>query len=112
MFIILEYRFELSRRAVIAGEQMNGKQRVARLLAGESTDRPPIFDLLRNDAVLSHLAGQRLTLGNAGQVVYRAMNRGVDSTRPMVRLPQAEGERALPNGRAQKLYRWTTWIWN
>lgn len=88
---------------------MKGKQRIGALLSGEMINRPAIFDLLRNDAVLSHLAGQTLTLDNAEQVVYRAMNLGVDGTRPMVRLPQAESQQTLGDGRQQKLYRWTTW---
>jgi uroporphyrinogen-III decarboxylase len=89
---------------------MNGKQRIARLLAGETTDRPPCFDLIRNDAVLSYLAEETLTLENAERVVYRAMNRGVDGTRPTVRLPQAESQQVLPDGREQRCYRWTTWL--
>lgn len=88
---------------------MNGRQRIAILLEGRVPDRPPYFDLLRNDAVLSHLAGETLALENAERVVFRAVNRGVDGTRPMVRLPQAEAEQTLPDGRRQRLYRWTTW---
>jgi len=89
---------------------MNGRQRISLLLEGVTPDRPPCFDLIRNDAVLSYLADEKLTLANAEALVYRAMNRGVDGTRPTVRLPQAESQQVLPDGREQRCYRWTTWI--
>lgn len=32
--------------------------RVKAVVNGEMPDRPPIFDLLRNDAVIEHFSGQ------------------------------------------------------
>ena len=34
-------------------------ERVRTLINGGTPDRPPLFDLLRNDAVLSHFAGEK-----------------------------------------------------
>lgn len=84
-------------------------ERVQTLLNGRLPDRPPHFDLLRNDAVLSCLAGETLTLENADRVVYRAFDHGLDSTRPTVRLPQARRSVVMEDGRAKEHYRWTSW---
>jgi len=88
---------------------MASRERVRALLDGQLPDRPPYFDLVRNDAVISHFAGETLTLENAAEVVYRAVSRAVDGTRPAVRLPDAEGTETLPDGRAVRRFRWTTW---
>lgn len=79
------------------------------MINGRLPDRAPFFDLLRNDAVLSHFAGRQLTVENAPQVVYSAYEPAIDATRPMVRLPAHETETTLPDGRRQKNYRWTAW---
>lgn len=42
---------------------MNGSvQRVRDIINGRATDRPPLFDLLRNDAVICHFAGLKLAV--------------------------------------------------
>ncbi len=84
-------------------------QRMRDVINGRQPDRPPLFDLLRNDAVLSHFSGRTLTVENAEEVVYPAYAPAIDGTRPMVRLPANEGDNTLPDGRRQKLYRWTSW---
>lgn len=89
---------------------MTSKERVWTLLQGELPDRCPYFDLVRNDAVITHFAGEALTLENAPEVVYRAVSRAVDATRPAVRLPDREGVEVLPDGRQMRRFRWTTWI--
>lgn len=88
---------------------MTPRERVSLLLNGTLPDRPPHFDLIRNDAVLSHFAGEELTVENAERLVYRAVNRAVDATRPMVRCPQRERVETLSDGRKVHFFRWTTW---
>jgi len=83
--------------------------RVRDVIQGRLPDRAPLYDLLRNDAVISHFAGERLTLENARAVVYRAYEPAVDATRPLVRLPERERSEILPDGRRQRYYRWTIW---
>ena len=83
-------------------------QRVRAVLRGEMPDRAPIFDLLRNDAVIGHFTGQTLTVDNAPNLVHKAFAPAIDATRS-VRLPDAEGTAASDNGRQQRVYRWTTW---
>jgi hypothetical protein len=83
-------------------------KRVRAVLDGETPDRPPLYDLLRNDAVISHFAGEPLTVENGQQVVYRAFEPALDATRPLVRLPLDETEEIV-DGRCQRTYRWTVW---
>ena len=84
-------------------------ERVRAILRGDTPDRPPLFDLLRNDAVISHFSGEELAIGNAERAVYGAFQHAVDATRPKVRLPQREGTVSTADGREQRLFRWTTW---
>lgn len=84
-------------------------ERVRAVIHGNQTDRPPLYELLRNDAVISHFAGERLTLENAERVVFSAYAPAVDATRPMVRLPRAEQTTTLADGRTERVFRWTVW---
>ena len=84
-------------------------ERVRAVIRGDRPDRPALYDLLRNDAVLGYFAGETLTLDNAQEVVYRAYEPAIDATRPMVRMPGREETVTLEDGRQQKHFRWTTW---
>lgn len=89
---------------------MNGSiARVRAFLRGDRVDRPPIYELLRNDAVIAHFAGETPTPANAREVVYRAYEPALDATRPLVRLPKRERTERLPDGRQQRFFRWTVW---
>ena len=89
---------------------MNGSvERVRAVIRGEAPDRPPLYDLLRNDAVITHFAGETLTLENAPEVVYRAYEPAIDATRPSVRMPGAERTEVLEDGRERRHFRWTSW---
>jgi hypothetical protein len=72
-------------------------------------DRAPLYDLLRNDAVINHFTGRTLTVENAHKVVYEAYEPAIDATRPLVRLPKHEGTVVLEDGREQRTFRWTIW---
>jgi uroporphyrinogen decarboxylase len=84
-------------------------ERVRAVIRGQLPDRAPLYDLLRNDAVISHFAGETLTLENAPTVVYRAYEPALDATRPVVRMPDPEDTVTLEDGRKQRRYRWTAW---
>lgn len=86
------------------------RQLVRKFLRDEVPQRIPLYDLLRNDAVIAHFAGQSATPQNGQEVVYRAYEPAVDATRPRIRAPQAEGIEALPDGRFRQYFRWTDWI--
>jgi uroporphyrinogen decarboxylase len=82
---------------------------VAAVINGEMPDRAPLFDLLRNDAVIEHFSGKQLTLENAEEAVYSAYAPAIDGTRPIVRIPAQEATLTLEDGRLQQNYRWTSW---
>lgn len=84
-------------------------ERVRAVINGTMPDRAPLYDLLRNDAVIGHFAGETLTIENAPEVVYRAFEPAVDATRPLVRLPERERTETLDDGREQRFFRWTVW---
>lgn len=84
-------------------------ERVRTVINGGLPDRPPLYDLLRNDAVLNHFTGKKLTLENREEVVYGAYESAIDATRPLVRLPEAERTITLEDGRQQRYFRWTIW---
>jgi len=88
---------------------MTSIERVKRLLNSEPIDRVPIFDLLRNDAAIEYYSGGRLTFENAEELVYKAVGKILDATRPSVKYPVLESETVLPDGRKVKQTRWTTW---
>ena len=84
-------------------------ERVRAVLNGELPDRAPLYELLRNDAVLNHFTGRTLTVENADEVVYAAYDPAIDATRPLVRLPKHEETVILEDGRQQRFFRWTIW---
>jgi hypothetical protein len=84
-------------------------QRVRAVIHGCTPDRAPLYDLLRNDAVIRHFTGEELTTENAERVVFRCYEPAVDATRPMVRLPRAEQEYTRTDGRKERVFRWTVW---
>lgn len=83
--------------------------RVTAVINGEMPDRAPLFDLLRNDAVLERFAGEPLTAEHAERVVHAAYAPAIDATRPRVRVPEEETVCVLEDGRERRHYRWTTW---
>lgn len=89
---------------------MTSKERIQTVLEGGVPDRPPLFDLLRNRAVLEHFSGA--SLKNAPEdCVYLGIRNALDGTRS-VRFPDVPGEEVLPDGRRQLRREWTTWtVW-
>ena len=84
-------------------------ERVRAVIHGEMPDRAPLYELIRNDAVINHFTGRTLTVENAHEVVYKAFEPAVDATRPLVRLPKHEKTVILEDGREQRFFRWTIW---
>ena len=80
------------------------------MIRGDKPDRVPLYDLLRNDAVVSHFAGETLTVENGRLVTYRAYDPAVDATRPLIRTPNEERAETGEDGRARRYFRWTIWV--
>lgn len=83
--------------------------RVRSVLNGQAPDRAPMFDLLRNSAVIRHFTGEALTVANGAELVYKAYAPAIDATRPMVKHPNRAQTVTLPDGRRQEVQRWTVW---
>lgn len=86
----------------------NSKERVWAVIEGRMPDRAPLYDLLRNDAVINHFTGRKLTVENAPEVVYAAYEPAIDATRS-ARLPDHEHTEVLSDGRQVRYFRWTAW---
>ncbi len=84
-------------------------ERIRAVLRGDQPDRAPMFDLLRNTAVIEHFTGEHLTVENGAELVYKTYAPAIDGTRPLVKSPNAERSAILPDGRRQEIYRWTIW---
>jgi hypothetical protein len=88
---------------------MTSKERSLRILGRRSVDRLPLCDLVANDAVIEHYAGEKLTVENGRRVVVKALDRFLDATRWIVNFPQEEGRSVQPDGSVIERRRWTTW---
>jgi len=86
---------------------MTSIERVRTILSGNTPDRPALFDLLRNNAVLEYYSGKSLVEDMEG-AIYGAARNILDSTRS-VRFPSVEGEEHRPDGTVIVRRQWTTW---
>ena len=57
--------------------KMTTRERVERTMAGEETDRVPIYDLLSNDGAFEHYGGEKLPAVKDGPDAAAAMRRTV-----------------------------------
>jgi len=83
--------------------------RVKTVIDGGIPDRTPLYELLRNDAVISHFADQALTVENGSELIFKVCEQALDATRPGIAFPKEERAEILPDGREKKIYRWTSW---
>ncbi len=85
------------------------RERVMRTVRFQETDRTPIYDILQNDAIIEHYAGEKLTVENGLRVKGLAIGRALDATR-MPDGPSEPGIRRDDNGLVHQVERWTAWI--
>lgn len=76
--------------------EMTKEERVLCALSLQEPDRLPLYDLVSSRAMIEHFSGEILTLENASQVVPRAMEAALDTTR--IFLPEALGTRTDQRG--------------
>jgi len=69
---------------------MTKRERVRKTLNCEDTDRPPLADNLRNDAVIEYLIGERLTVERGREFCIKAMSKVFDAVKQFMRFPQEE----------------------
>ena len=89
--------------------QMSKRERVLRTLDFRETDRVPVYDILQNDGLIEHLAGEPLTVKEGERIKGVAVRRCLDMTR-MPQGPAAPGIVRRDDGIVIQQERWTSWI--
>jgi hypothetical protein len=85
------------------------RERVLRTIRFEETDRVPLYDLMRNDDIIEHYTGQKLTVEKGEWLVGVAIGRTLDMARS-TRGPQTPHQERWENGVVLQQERWTQWI--
>src|SRR6266508_2612816 len=85
------------------------RERVLRTMRFEETDRTPVYDLLQNDAIIEHYAGEKLTVANGDRVKAKTIGRTLDLTRAPEGPQQPRVERD-ERGLVMRIEPWTSWI--
>jgi uroporphyrinogen decarboxylase len=85
------------------------RERVRRVLAFEKPDRAPIFDLIRNDAILTHFNDGVPVAPGDNITGVKAISKAVDATRGIKFAPAEEHIEKTADGREVRIERWTTW---
>jgi hypothetical protein len=88
---------------------MTKRERVLRTIRFQETDRVPLYDLVQNDGMIEHYAGQPLTVENGTWIKGLAIGRTLDMTRSPGG-PSEPGEVITENGFRVRRERWTSWI--
>jgi hypothetical protein len=88
---------------------MSKRERVLRTVAHQETDRVPIYDILQNDTLIEHLAGETLTVAKGDSVKARAIRACLDMTR-MPAGPSEPRVQRREDGLVVQHERWTSWI--
>jgi len=84
-------------------------ERVRRVMSLQRPDRPPLFDLIPNDAVLAHFSGGRPVAIGDGRAGCQAIAAAVDGSRWSSFSPSEERVERSADGREKRVLRWTTW---
>ncbi|HIC88868.1 MAG TPA: hypothetical protein EYP04_05655 [Anaerolineae bacterium] len=90
---------------------MTKRERVEAAMNLQKVDRTPLYDLVRNDAILEYFGGEKLTVENGLRVAARAIGNWLDMTRDIAG-PSAPGlvESEDWPGFRHRVERWTSWI--
>ena len=89
---------------------MTKRERVLRTVRFAETDRVPIYDLLQNQPVVEHFAGEPLTVENGKRLMGIAISAALDMTRSPGAGPYAPAVTRQENGIVMQQERWTSWI--
>ncbi|MBN1579704.1 MAG: hypothetical protein JXA89_03305 [Anaerolineae bacterium] len=89
--------------------KLTKRDRVMRTIRFQETDRIPLYDILENDAVIAHYAGQPLAVENGDWIKGLAIGRVLDMTR-MPHGPRKPELIRQDNGLVIRQERWTSWI--
>jgi len=84
-------------------------ERIRTLLGGGRPDRPPLFDLVCNDAILAHFSPTGPIAPGDDEAGIRAIAGAIDGTRTTFFAPNVLREEMLPDGRQRRYEPWTCW---
>lgn len=87
----------------------DSRERIRRVFEGDKPDRVPLFDLIKNDAVLEHFGAGRPVMPGDTAGCTRAISSALDGTRSTGFAPNEERVETLADGRRREYQRWTTW---
>ncbi len=96
-----------------AKDQMTCRERVEACINLQPVDRVPLYDLLRNEAVIEHYTGEKVTVQNGFELCCRAISKCLDMTRSLAgpneprTVVHGPGE---TEGFVTRVERWTSWI--
>jgi hypothetical protein len=79
------------------------------VIRGDTLDRPPVFDMLRNDAAIEFYADESFNTENVERIVYKAIANALDATKQVIRVP-GKSLWDYPDGRKVTWERWTHWV--
>ena len=79
------------------------------LLGGNLPDRPPLYDVIRNDKIIEHFGKAEIVPETVSRTVIDAHTAALDATKAFYRLPEFDAGKTIidQNGRKVVLYRWT-----
>ena len=93
--------------------EMTSRERIIAAMNFEPVDHIPVYDLLRNDAVIRFYAGERLTVKDGFRIACKASAACLDATRNLEG-PKANGRSEVKGGIWKGLVmrqeRWTEWV--
>lgn len=88
---------------------LSSLERVLRTLRFEEVDRPPIYDSLRNNAVIECYSGEKLTPENGRKATLEAVSETLDATKSFMRFPETPRSEKR-DGFLIRVDEWTEWI--
>jgi hypothetical protein len=90
--------------------KLTKRERVMRTMRFEDTDRPPLYDIFQNDAIIEHYSGDKLAPGNGARLTGLAVGAVLDMTRMSGGPNETLGRFPTPEGWEYQHERWTGWI--
>ncbi len=90
--------------------KLTKRERVMRTMRFGETDRPPLYDIFQNDAIIEHYSGGKLATGNGARLTGLAVGAVLGMTRMAGGPIENPGVISTPDGWEHRLERWTGWI--
>jgi uroporphyrinogen-III decarboxylase len=88
---------------------MTSRERITKCFNFEKTDKPPVWDWIRNDEVIKFFSGSELRIETGRRQVIETYRKCVDATKQEMRFPQPDGETTDKYGIKYHRSKWTEW---